>query len=203
MRLRNDEHGYGAVTKTLHWVTVGLLAAQLWIGYTMDAEADARGAECEPAGEDRSGGDTSVAEDERLDRVEEQCEAQQERVEDAADGEYDVAADGFDLPELHLVVGLALMGLALARVVWRRTTPLPPWDPRLTPVDRTLLKWVERALLALLFVVPLTGIALLRGGEELLWFHVVGHVALYTAIAVHVFVVVRRRVVGRMLPGAG
>jgi len=201
MRLRNGEHGYGAVTKTLHWVTVGLILAQLYVGYRMDAEADFREADCDPPEESRSGGDTPDAVDERLDRREDRCEAEQERLETAAEGEYAVLDGAFDLVDLHVVLGLVIAGIGVARVVWRATTPLPPWSPRLAAADRTVLKWVERALLALLFLVPASGIALVRGGEDLLWLHVAAHLCFYAALAVHVFVVLRRRVVGRMLPG--
>lgn len=37
MRLRNSPTGYGAVTKTLHWLTVVAVAAQFTIGYGLDA----------------------------------------------------------------------------------------------------------------------------------------------------------------------
>ena len=35
MRLRNGEHGYGVVTKTLHWLTVAAIIAQFAVGLTM------------------------------------------------------------------------------------------------------------------------------------------------------------------------
>ena len=43
MNARNGDHGYGFVTKWLHWVTVGLLAAQFAVGYLMDDEGGGRG----------------------------------------------------------------------------------------------------------------------------------------------------------------
>ncbi len=39
--MRNGEHGYGAVTKLLHWLTVAALATQLTVGLTMEAGAAA------------------------------------------------------------------------------------------------------------------------------------------------------------------
>ena len=33
---RNGEHGYGWVTKVLHWLTLGLVVAQFVVGYLMD-----------------------------------------------------------------------------------------------------------------------------------------------------------------------
>ncbi|HEX6328320.1 MAG TPA: hypothetical protein VFZ72_17270 [Jiangellaceae bacterium] len=85
MRLRNGDHGYGAITKTLHWLTVLTIGGQFAVGYTMETDRDFREAECDPAGEDRSGGDTADAEEERLDRLEDRCEAEQDRLDDEAD----------------------------------------------------------------------------------------------------------------------
>jgi cytochrome b561 len=39
MRLRNSDHGYGAVTRALHWLTVLAIGGQFVIGYTMDTNA--------------------------------------------------------------------------------------------------------------------------------------------------------------------
>ena len=38
MPLKNGPHGYGAVTKGLHWLTVVLFGAQFAIGYLLDDE---------------------------------------------------------------------------------------------------------------------------------------------------------------------
>lgn len=62
-----------------------------------------------------------------------------------------------------------------------------------------LLSRVERVLLALLLLAPVTGIALVLGGDDLLGLHIAALLLLYAAVAVHVWIVVRRRVVGRML----
>jgi cytochrome b561 len=40
-RLRNGPHGYGLVTKFLHWATVVLLLAQFVVGYVMAGRAAA------------------------------------------------------------------------------------------------------------------------------------------------------------------
>ncbi|MFJ3405114.1 hypothetical protein [Promicromonospora sp. NPDC090134] len=234
MRWRNGEQGYGIITKVLHWGTVTLLAAQLAVGYAMDDDGDVPDVDCDPPGEDRSGGDTTDAEEDRFDRLEEACEqAQDQREQDADDavgsawsdlwtadwtgggvgggadggasGLLDGAA-GLALPAWHVLLGLAIIAIGVLRVVWRSTTPLPPWDPRLTRTDRKVLHHAERILLAMLFVVPATGIALVVGSTDLLPLHVAAHLFFYAALAVHVGVVVRRRVVGRMLwgrPAAG
>ena len=41
--LRNGAHGYGLVTKTLHWAMVLAILTQFVIGYTMDAGESGRG----------------------------------------------------------------------------------------------------------------------------------------------------------------
>lgn len=216
MRWRNGEHGYGIVTKVLHWSTVALLLAQLAVGYVMDDKADVPDVDCDPPGEDRSGGDTSDAEEQRLDELEDRCEqAQEVREEDAEDavgsawadlwsgdlggGLTGDAAGGLTLPGWHVLLGLAIVAIGVVRVVWRRTTTLPPWDPRLTRTDRKVLHRAEQTLLAMLFVVPATGIALVVGSSDLVPLHIAAHLCFYAALAVHVGVVLRRRVVGRML----
>ena len=54
MHLRNGEHGYGAVTKALHWLTVAAIAAQFFVGYTMETEGDVPEVDCDPPGDDRA-----------------------------------------------------------------------------------------------------------------------------------------------------
>lgn len=224
MRWRNGEHGYGIVTKVLHWSTVALLAGQFAVGYLMETKADPPDVDCDPPGEDRGGGNTSDAEEQRLDQLEDRCEQAQElREQDAEDAVGTAWSDlwsggltdagltdtgstgagladgGLPLPAWHVLLGLTIIAVAALRVVWRRTTPLPPWDPRLTRTDRKVLHWAERILLALLFVVPATGIVLVVGSDDLVGLHIAAHLCFYAALAVHVAVVVRRRVVGRML----
>ncbi|MEI5676305.1 MULTISPECIES: cytochrome b/b6 domain-containing protein [unclassified Nocardioides] len=178
MPLRNGPHGYGAVTKTLHWLTVLALVAQVVVGYAMDGDGSGHG---RGRGRGRSG------------------ESGRGRGR-GGDDEFSLFDGPFDLVDLHVVLGLAIIALALTRLVWRRTTPLPPWSARLNARDRRLVSATEKVLLALLVVVPATGIALVLGDDDLLPLHVAGHVALYATVALHVGVVVRRRLVGRMLP---
>lgn len=213
MRWRNGEHGYGIVTKILHWSTVALLLAQFAVGYVMENKADVPDVDCDPPGEDRSGGDTSDAEEQRLDALEDRCEQAQEvreeGVEEAAEDAVgtawsdlwtgDLGGDTLTLAGWHVLLGLAIITIGVLRLVWRRTTTLPPWDPRLTRTDRKVLHRAEQTLLALLFVVPATGIALVVASSDLLPLHIAAHLCFYVALAVHVGVVVRRRVVGRML----
>ncbi|UMG92387.1 cytochrome b/b6 domain-containing protein [Nocardioides sp. TF02-7] len=213
MRLRNGEHGYGVVTKTLHWLTVLVLAGQLVVGYTMATERDGPDVDCDPPGERSSGGDTSDAEEERLDRMEERCEADVDRVEEEYDDLVGAAWDGLwsggladgglGLAEAHVLLGLLVLALGVARVLWRRTTPLPPWDPRLTTRDQRIVHATEVALLALLFAIPLSGLLLVVGADDLVAVHVATHVAFFVALAAHLSMVLGRRLLPRMLPWGG
>lgn len=191
MWLRNGEHGYGAVTKALHWLTVALFATQFVVGYTMDTDRDVPRVECDPPGEDRSGGDTSDAQDERLDRVEDRCEARQDAREAAAEER---------IPTLHVVLGIAILALGLLRVAWRRWTPLPPWDPRLTRTDQRVVHATEAVLLTLMFAVPASGL-LLVADRDLVALHVVAHVCFFVALGAHLTMVLGRWLLPRMLPG--
>ncbi len=211
MRLRNGEHGYGAVTKLLHWVTVAAFAAQFLVGYTMDADADIPDVDCDPPGEDRSGGDLSDAEKDRLDQLEEECEEAQdlreEEAEDAVGTAWsdlftgDLGDAGLSLPELHVLLGLTIMTLGVLRVLWRRLTPLPPWDPRLTPRDQRIVAVTESTLLTLMFLVPATGILLVTGDDDLLWLHIAGHIAFFVVLGAHLTMVLGKWLLPRMLPG--
>ena len=91
------------------------------------------------------------------------------------------------------------MLVALVRIAWRRASGLPPWAQALTARERQLATVIERILLALLVVVPLTGLALVLGDDDLLPLHVAGHVALYAAVAAHLALVLRRGLLPRML----
>ncbi len=182
----NGPHGYGGVTRFLHWLTVGLLLIQLVLGYTMEAVAEALFEEDSSGG---SGGDRVRAGDDQL-------------------------------VFLHAGIGALILVLASVRLLWRLSTPLPPWSERLGPVARRVESWVERVLYATLFVIPLSGIGLLFfSGEErelenrrewfppldvvsddlMLVLHVGGHLTFYAALLVHVGLAVRSRTLSRML----
>lgn len=210
MAFRNGQNGYGAVTKALHWLTVAAFAAQFYVGYSMKTEDDVRERECDPPGEDRSGGETSDAEEDRLDRLEERCERADERREEAAEDPVGTAwseltggdglGGGLSMPELHVLLGLLILLLAALRLMWRRATPLPPWDARLTPGNRRTVHATETVLVTLQFVVPITGILLVAADDDWLWLHIAGHIAFFTALASHVGMVLARGLLPRMLP---
>ena len=186
--LRNGPDGYGWLTKLLHWATVIAVAAQFVVGYRLDLDD----VDCDPPGEDLSGGDTSDAFEERLDRIEDACEARAES--------YDLIGGGFDLAELHLLLGATIAGLALARLVWRRVGGLPPWSEHLSGAERRLATWTERGLLVLLLLIPVSGVALVVSGDDgWLPMHIGAHVAFFVALAAHLVTNLRPRVLRRMV----
>jgi cytochrome b561 len=85
------------------------------------------------------------------------------------------------------------------RVVWRRVAGLPPWAETLSDGERRIVTVTERVLLTMLFVVPLTGLALVLGDDGLLPVHVTAHIAFFVALAAHVVLVLRRGLLPRML----
>ena len=120
----------------------------------------------------------------------------------------------------HAWLGGAILAVAVIRLGWRWATPLPEWSERLTSADRVVEAWAEKILYATLFVIPLSGIALLFfSGEEreltdrrewlppfdavpddlMMGTHIAGHLTFYVALVVHVSLALRRRTLGRML----
>jgi cytochrome b561 len=194
MPLRNGDHGYGFVSKTLHWGTVAVMAVQFTIGYRIDADA----------GTDRADDRLDARDDDcesENDAAEERCEEGVDRQEDAVEDEdYTVFDGGFDVVDLHVVLGLVVLALAVARTLWRIGTPLPPWDERLTEVDRKVEHLTEVALIATQYVIPVSGLWLVVADDDsVLPLHIVGHVTFFVALAVHVGLVLRRGTLPRML----
>jgi cytochrome b561 len=207
VRLRNGEHGYGAVTKALHWLTVAALVGQFAVGWAMDLD---EGSDLE----DRLDAETERAEEEAEqggDAAEERAEAETERQEEALDARDDdlpadvfgdvVTGRGFDdglsLPEAHVLLGLLVLVLAAVRFGWRRTTPLPPWAEHLSAGERRLEAWLEKVLLLLLVLTPVSGLLLVAAGDDWLPLHVTAQIALLAGIALHVGLVLRHTVVRR------
>jgi cytochrome b561 len=187
MALRTGDAGYGSLAKALHWLTVVVVAAQLVVGYSLDLDAA-----CDPPAEQRSGGDTSDAQDDRLDRIEDRCEAEADDLE--------LVGGPVDLPELHLVLGVSVLALGVARLARRRFDGLPPWSEHLSHGQRRLAHWTEKGLLALLFAVPLTGLVLVATGDDgVLGLHIAAHVAFFATLAAHLATNLRPRILSRML----
>ncbi len=97
---------------------------------------------------------------------------------------------------VHVALGLTILALAVVRVLWRRRAGLPPWAETLSPGERAFAAWTEKALLALLFVVPLTGLWLVLVSDAV-GVHVAGHIALYVAVAAHVGLVLKHQLIDR------
>ena len=200
MPLHNGPHGYGLVTKLLHWATVAALATQFVVGYVMlNGDGGVEEADC----------------DGRTDQLEERCEQQQEVLEARAEdplgtaysdlGSGEILGGGITLPELHVLLGLLILTLAVVRVVWRRTAGLPPWAEGLSAGERALAHWTEKALRVLLFLIPLSGLSLVLVSYDLLPLHIAAHVGFFATVAAHLGLVLkhqlldRDRLVSRML----
>jgi cytochrome b561 len=114
VHLRNGDHGYGGVTKVLHWLTVAALAAQFLVGWSMDFdEGTDREDELLDAEADRLE-DEDEAEGQG-EAAEEQAEAEIERREEALDAREDVAAQILFLAAIAAHVGLVLKHTVVRR----------------------------------------------------------------------------------------
>ena len=99
-----------------------------------------------------------------------------------------------------MTLGVLILCLAIVRVAWRRRIDLPPWDDRLSAGQRVLAHRTEQVLLGSLFAVPASGLLLVASGEDdLLWLHVTAHLVFFTALAMHLGLVLGKRLLPRML----
>ncbi len=178
MRLRNGDAGYGVVTVTLHWLTVALLLAQFTVGYLLAGGDDDGG---HGRGRGRGGDSSGHGSGHGRGR-----------------GGDDLDLDS-PLLRIHVALGLTILLLAVLRVVWRRVGGLPPWAPTLGRGAQRFATLTERSLIVLLFAIPITGLTLLLGDDDLLALHVATHVAFFVALAAHVGLVLSRRLLPRML----
>ncbi|MDX1883410.1 cytochrome b [Mycolicibacterium sp. 120270] len=209
MALRNGEHGYGVVTKLLHWLTVFAISGQFLVGWTMEADDEivrlekARIDALEDAGKELAKERGDFAEDAfkaDIDRMKEDLKAYKDEYMSSAFSDVfsgSVFNDGLSLPEVHVLLGLSILALGLLRVVWRLLTPLPPWAPFLRPGERRLEAVLEKVLLTLLFVVPASGLLMIAVGVDWLPVHISAQVVLLAVIAVHVGLVLSHTVVRR------
>ena len=138
--------GYRPVQKVVHWLTVTAMAAQLAVGYNLDLDGRE---DCDPPGEGAQRRRHHRRFEDRLDRLEDACEARA--------GDFDMVGGGFDLAELHLALGLTVLALGLLRPLVRRRAGLPPWSEHLSAGQRRLAGITEKSLMLLLVVVPLSG----------------------------------------------
>ena len=175
--MRNGPHGYGWVSKSLHWLTVLAIATQFVVGYMMDVDDSGHG---RGRGRGRSG------------------ESGRGRGRGGEDSSY--LDDPETLLKVHIALGLAIIGLGVARVLWRRVAGLPPWSEHLSEGQRRLAHWTERALLSLLFLVPASGLLLVvAGDDDVLPLHVAAHIAFFVALAAHLWTNLPPRILRRML----
>jgi cytochrome b561 len=208
-RLRNGPHGYGPVTKVLHWLTVAVIVAQFAVGAAMGADEDALDREkdridaLEEEGEERAEQQGEAAEERfenEIDRLEDELDAREDNYVGDAFGDIaagDALDGGLALPELHALFGLSLIVLGVLRIGWRAVGGLPPWADHLSAGERRLESALEKLLLTMLFVVPATGLFLIVAGDDWLALHVAAQVVLLAAIAVHVGLVLKHTVVQR------
>jgi cytochrome b561 len=197
--------GYSATAKALHWLTVAALAAQFWVGYTMDADASSDNAVDAAKEAEKAAKDAAYPDEAGEEAAEEAAKA---AVDAAKDHNYVVGTgDGIDALELHVGLGALILVLGIARVTHRRLAGLPPWAPRLSARARTIATRSEQLLLLSLFTIPISGLALvLTGNDDLVPLHVGAHVGFFAALAVHLGNVVwhtvlrRHGLLRRMLP---
>lgn len=62
--------------------------------------------------------------------------------------------------QLHKTIGVTILVLTVARLVWRLVNPPPPVDSSLTPVEKAASHWVHVAFYGALLALPLTGWAM-------------------------------------------
>jgi cytochrome b561 len=112
-------------------------------------------------------------------------------------GGYDPFGDD-RLLTVHVILGGTILALGVIRLVWRLATPLPPWAETLTHGERTLAHWTERALYALMFAIPLTGLWLIiADDDDARTPHIVSHIAFFVVIVLHVGLVLKHQLVDR------
>jgi cytochrome b561 len=193
MPVKNGDHGYGGVSKLLHWVTVSLILGQFLVGYTMSTENEAADRAADRAHESKDAckatEDSDAAEAE-----EERCEEEADRREDELD---EAAGDDDGASTLHVGLGLAILLMAVLRVAWRRVGGLPPWAEALSAGERTLEAYLEKGLLLLLFLIPISGLLLVLVSDDWLPLHIGTHIAFFVVVGLHVGLVLKHTVVSR------
>lgn len=173
LRLRNGPAGYGVMTKGLHWMVVAGFVAQFVIGYTMDADDSGRG-----RGRGRGRGGESGRGRGR-----------------GRGGDLDVFDD--PLVTAHVIVGCTILALAATRLIWRLTTPLPPWAPELSDFERKLSHRIEQLLYVLMFAAPASGLWLVLVDDDALPIHIATHIAFFVVVAIHIGNALRHQLILR------
>jgi cytochrome b561 len=192
MRLRNQQSRYGLVTKLFHWLTFALICTQFAVGYLMSGGDSGGGGSGDNSGRGGGGGSDDAG---------------------GSGGGEDFASGHDGLLGVHVTLGLVILAVAAARLWWRLSGSLPAWAPQLTAADRRLQVVLERCLYALLFFIPLTGLALgLASGENvqvfgsewsspaeiadddtLLTAHIATHLAFFVVAGLHIGLVLKHQ----------
>jgi cytochrome b561 len=73
--------------------------------------------------------------------------------------------DYHKLVALHRPLGIAILILAIVRVINRMFTTLPPFPPTMSPLERRMATASERLLYFLMFALPLVGWGMLSAGN--------------------------------------
>lgn len=150
-------------------MVVAGFAAQFVLGYMMDADDSGRGRGRGRGGESGSGRGRGRG------------------------GDIDVFDD--PLVTAHVVVGCTILALAAVRLIWRLTTPLPPWAPGLSEFERKLSHRIEQLLYLLMFTAPASGLWLVLVDDDALSVHIATHIAFFVVVAVHIGNVLRHQLV--------
>ncbi|MDX6644607.1 MAG: hypothetical protein QOK40_334 [Miltoncostaeaceae bacterium] len=69
--------------------------------------------------------------------------------------------------------------------------------PTLSAAERTLAHWTERALLVLLFAIPLSGLWLVLVSDDAVGVHVAAHISFFVALAAHLGLVLKHQLIDR------
>ena len=164
--------GYSPLAKVLHWLTFVLMVGQFALGYLMEVGGSGRG-----RGRGRGDGPGRGR---------------------GRGGDEALTLFGENrLLTAHVVLGVSILALTLLRLYWRRRKGLPPWATGLSPTERGLAHWTERALYFLLFAIPLSGLYLVFVSDDAVGVHIGSHLAFYVAFAAHVGLVIKHQVVDR------
>jgi len=92
------------------------------------------------------------------------------------EGDVVFGTDWANVFDWHATLGLIVFGLALARIWWRRTTPLPSWAPGLSQRERSFTHRTEQVMYTVMIVKPISGYVLAGAASHQI--HLFGTIAL-------------------------
>jgi cytochrome b561 len=70
--------------------------------------------------------------------------------------------------DMHALIGLAVLVLAIGRLFWRMAHPAPEFPATISTLDRNVAKFIHAGLYVLMIAVPITGIpTYLWSGQDL------------------------------------